>query len=89
MSAGVREMSELECRYPYNLTRVVRASEVDTDDTWIYEDGHDEVVFSVDRNCQLLGSRIVLFFDVTFEHRSRIMRNDRWFHHRVRGLGSQ
>lgn len=42
-------------RYPYNLSRIVRASEVDTDDSWIYEDGHDEIVFSVDRDCQLLG----------------------------------
>ena len=43
-------------RFPYNVTRVVRASDVDPEDSWIYEDGHDEIVFSVDKECQLLGT---------------------------------
>lgn len=29
---------------------------VDTEDSWIYEDGHDEIVFSVDKECQFLGT---------------------------------
>ena len=39
----------------YSLTRVHRASSLNTDDSWMYEDGHDEIVFSVDQPCQLLG----------------------------------
>lgn len=29
---------------------------MDTEDSWIYEDGHDEIVFSVDKECYLLGA---------------------------------
>ena len=32
-----------------------RASSLNTDDSWLYEDGHDEIVLSVDQPCQLLG----------------------------------
>lgn len=39
----------------YSLTRVHRASSLNTDDSWMYEDGHDEIVLSVDQPCQLLG----------------------------------
>jgi len=53
---GLVGLIELIDRFPYNITRVVRASVLDTDDSWIYEDGHDEIVFSVDRECQLLGT---------------------------------
>lgn len=55
-SAGWSLCLSICYRFPYNLTRVVRASVVDTDDSWIYEDGHDEIVFSVDKECQLLGA---------------------------------
>eukprot|EP00798_Chlamydomonas_sp_ICE-L_P015545 gene15545-21637_t len=41
--------------YPYNLTRVQRAATLNVEDSWMYEDGQDEVVFTVDRQCQLLG----------------------------------
>lgn len=43
-------------RYPYAMTRVVRAAALNTDDSWMYEDGQDEIVFSVDKECQLLGT---------------------------------
>ncbi|CAD7698144.1 unnamed protein product [Ostreobium quekettii] len=43
-------------RYPYAMTRVVRAAQLNTTDSWMYEDGQDEIVFSVDRECQLLGA---------------------------------
>lgn len=39
----------------YSLTRVHRASSLNTEDSWMYEDGHDEIVLSVDQPCQLLG----------------------------------
>ena len=39
----------------YALTRAQRTSSLNTDDSWMYEDGHDEIVFSVDQPCQLLG----------------------------------
>lgn len=39
----------------FSLTRVHRASSLNTDDSWLYEDGHDEIVLSVDQPCQLLG----------------------------------
>jgi len=42
-------------RYPYNMTRVQRAAALNVEDSWMYEDGQDEVVFTVDRQCQLLG----------------------------------
>lgn len=42
--------------YPYNLTTVMRASRINTTDHWLYEDGNDDVVFTVDRKCQLLGA---------------------------------
>lgn len=38
------------------MTRVVRAAALNTDDSWMYEDGQDEVVLSVDKDCQLLGA---------------------------------
>ena len=28
---------------------------MNTEDTWMYEDGSDDIVFTVDRPCQLLG----------------------------------
>lgn len=39
----------------YALVRAQRTSSLNTDDSWMYEDGHDEIVFSVDQPCQLLG----------------------------------
>lgn len=42
-------------RFPYGLVRVARAASLNTEDSWMYEDGQDEVVFCVDRPCQLLG----------------------------------
>lgn len=42
-------------RFPYCLTRVQRAAALNMEDSWMYEDGRDEVVFTVDRQCQLLG----------------------------------
>ena len=39
----------------YALTRAQRTSSLNTDDSWMYEDGHDEIAFSVDQPCQLLG----------------------------------
>ena len=39
----------------YALTRAQRAGSLNTDDSWMYEDGHDEIVFTVDQPCQLLG----------------------------------
>lgn len=53
---GLLGLVEQIDRFPYNMTKVVRASVVDTDDSWIYEDGHDEIVFSIDKECQLLGT---------------------------------
>ena len=35
--------------------RAQRTSCLNTDDSWMYEDGHDEIVFSVTKACQLLG----------------------------------
>lgn len=42
-------------RYPYSLIKVQRVSSYNMDDNWMYEDGQDEVVFTVDKRCQLLG----------------------------------
>lgn len=39
----------------YALIRAQRTSSLNTEDSWMYEDGHDEIVFSVDQPCQLLG----------------------------------
>ncbi|KAK9843859.1 hypothetical protein WJX84_002268 [Apatococcus fuscideae] len=43
-------------RYPYSLTHVRRAGTMNLEDNWLYEDGQDEIVFSVDTHCQLLGA---------------------------------
>ena len=37
------------------MMRAQRTSCLNTDDSWMYEDGHDEIVFSVAKACQLLG----------------------------------
>ncbi|KAG2497186.1 hypothetical protein HYH03_004775 [Edaphochlamys debaryana] len=42
-------------RYPHGLVRVARAAALNTDDSWMYEDGQDEVVMGVDKPVQLLG----------------------------------
>ena len=42
-------------RYQFNVTRVQRAAALNVEDSWMYEDGQDEVVFTVDQACQLLG----------------------------------
>lgn len=39
----------------YGMMRAQRTSCLNTDDSWMYEDGQDEVVFSVGKACQLLG----------------------------------
>jgi hypothetical protein len=33
-------------RFPYNMTRVHRASIMNLQDNWMYEDGQDEVLIS-------------------------------------------
>jgi hypothetical protein len=43
-------------RYPYNLVKIVRATQINDSDNWMYEDSPDEVVFTVDKPCQLLGA---------------------------------
>lgn len=43
-------------RYPYNMLKVVRATQINDSDNWMYEDSPDEVVFTVDKPCQLLGA---------------------------------
>ncbi len=40
----------------YSLTHVRRAGTMNLEDSWMYEDGQDEIVFSVDTPCQLLGA---------------------------------
>ncbi|DBA66409.1 hypothetical protein WJX79_000202 [Trebouxia sp. C0005] len=52
---GLTGLLENIDRYPYALIRAQRTSSLNTDDSWMYEDGHDEIVFSVDQPCQLLG----------------------------------
>ncbi|GAX80935.1 hypothetical protein CEUSTIGMA_g8370.t1 [Chlamydomonas eustigma] len=52
---GLNGMVTLIDRYPYNVTRVQRAAALNVEDSWMYEDGQDEVVLNVDRPCQLLG----------------------------------
>lgn len=52
---GLTGLLENIDRYPYALTRAQRAGSLNTDDSWMYEDGHDEIVFTVDQPCQLLG----------------------------------
>eukprot|EP00775_Hariotina_reticulata_P009921 gene9921-10078_t len=42
-------------RFPFGLVRVVRGQQRSCEDTWVYEDGRDEVVLCVDKPCQLLG----------------------------------
>lgn len=42
-------------RYPYGIVKVVRGLQHGTEDTWVYEDGADEVVLQVDSTVQLLG----------------------------------
>ncbi|KAG2443512.1 hypothetical protein HXX76_001865 [Chlamydomonas incerta] len=42
-------------RYPHGLTRVARAAALNVEDSWMYEDGQDEIVFSVDKAVALLG----------------------------------
>lgn len=39
----------------YGMMRAQRTSCLNTDDSWMYEDGRDEIVFSVAKACQLLG----------------------------------
>lgn len=52
---GLTGLLEHIDRYPYGMIRAKRASCLNTDDSWMYEDGADEIVFSVDQECQLLG----------------------------------
>ncbi|KAK9818238.1 hypothetical protein WJX72_009240 [[Myrmecia] bisecta] len=52
---GLPGLAEAIDRYPYSLTKVQRASSLNVEETWMYEDGHDEIVVSVDSACQLLG----------------------------------
>ena len=42
-------------RVQYGLTTVSRAASITRDECWCYEDGEDELVFSVDSPVQLLG----------------------------------
>ncbi|GIL75612.1 hypothetical protein Vretimale_15136 [Volvox reticuliferus] len=42
-------------RFPHGLTRVARAAALNMEDSWMYEDGQDELVFTVDKPVQLLG----------------------------------
>ncbi|KAK9806477.1 hypothetical protein WJX73_001328 [Symbiochloris irregularis] len=41
--------------YPYDVTIVHRAVSIAHEEAWCYEDGADEVIFTVDRPVQLLG----------------------------------
>ncbi|WIA37898.1 hypothetical protein OEZ86_001275 [Tetradesmus obliquus] len=52
---GLLGLTRLLDRYPWGLTRVVRGLLRSTEDTWVYEDGPDEVVLTVDAPVQLLG----------------------------------
>ncbi|KAL3148506.1 hypothetical protein ABBQ38_013947 [Trebouxia sp. C0009 RCD-2024] len=52
---GLTGLVEQIDRYPYGMMRAQRTSCLNTDDSWMYEDGHDEIVFSVAKACQLLG----------------------------------
>jgi len=52
---GLTGLVALIDRYPYNSLKVVRTGSWNTDDSWMYEDGQDEVIFRVDSPCQLLG----------------------------------
>lgn len=42
-------------KYPYGIVTVKRVLAFNVDDTWVYDDGCDEILFTVDRPCQLLG----------------------------------
>ncbi|KXZ47365.1 hypothetical protein GPECTOR_36g87 [Gonium pectorale] len=42
-------------RFPHGLLRVARAAALNVEDSWMYEDGQDEIVFSVDKPVSLLG----------------------------------
>ena len=42
-------------KFPYGLVKVQRAATLNIEDSWMYEDGPDEIVFTVDQACQLLG----------------------------------
>ncbi|KAK9865662.1 hypothetical protein WJX84_000334 [Apatococcus fuscideae] len=53
---GLTGLLEHIDRYPYSMTHVRRAGTLNLEDSWMYEDGQDEVVFSVDTPCQLLGA---------------------------------
>eukprot|EP00891_Asterochloris_glomerata_P007398 jgi/Astpho2/7398/Aster-x0768 len=52
---GLTELVEQIDRYPYSVVTAQRMSCMNTEDTWMYEDGSDDIVFTVDRPCQLLG----------------------------------
>jgi hypothetical protein len=52
---GLIGLVDLIDRYPYAVTTVHRASTINTEDSWVYEDGSDEIVVSVNKPCQLLG----------------------------------
>lgn len=52
---GLTGLCSIIDRYPYNITSVKRAATLNVEDSWMYEDGQDELVFTVDRPCQLIG----------------------------------
>lgn len=52
---GLVKMMEAIDSYPYHVTTVHRAVSIAHEEAWCYEDGADEVVFTVDRPVQLLG----------------------------------
>lgn len=52
---GLTGLVSIVDRYPYNVTAIKRAAALNVEDSWMYEDGQDEVVFTVDRPCHLLG----------------------------------
>jgi hypothetical protein len=42
-------------RYPFGIVTVKRVLAFNVDDTWVYDDGYDEIIFTVDKSSQLLG----------------------------------
>lgn len=52
---GLLGLVEQIDRYPFALVPVVRASQINSEDSWVYEDGVDQIVLSVDRPCQLVA----------------------------------
>lgn len=56
-------------RFPFGLTRVQRAVSLNTEDSWMYEDGQDEVCVCVfNAVCSTIGGKLKR----VFEHRGQL-----------------